>query len=853
MSARHRDKIRNRSERLLDLPFLAVMPAASSALPRPASFRRILRYLVGIVGLALVAFAGTAGWFYHQMRGSLAQLDGEGAMPGATAPIVIERDALGIPTIAATSRADAARGLGFLHAQDRFFQMDLSRRRAAGELSELFGSAAVAIDTRTRLLRLRTRARHALDLAAVDERAVLAAYVEGVNAGLAALAVKPPEYLALRAEPRPWALEDSVLVAAAMFLTLQDSEARRESRMAAVYAALPAALADFVTASTNEWETPLVGGPQALPPIPDASVFDVRTAPVSAPPSRSNAEADDSRLAWLSAAADEGSRGSNSWAVAGRLTTDGGAIVANDMHLGLSTPNIWYRVSMVWHDTRLRRLTGVTLPGAPWLVAGSNGDVAWGFTNSTGDWSDLVIIEPDPEDAGRYRTPSGMLPISTVRETIEVKGSASVAVDIRETIWGPIIDRDPSGRERAVAWVPLREGGMTGALASVEVAETLEQLFDAGARAGIPAQNMVAAQRDGRIGWSIAGRIPRRVGYDGRLPTSWADGTRRWDGWLAPDEYPRRIDPPEGRIVTANNRLVNDAALRVLGDGGYDPGARARQIKDDLDAIASASPRDMLGVQLDDRAIFLSRWRDLLLQTLSAPGVGDSEARRELRRVVGETWTGRASVASPAYRIVREFRLRTGELAFAPLTERIRRVDAEYSAATARGGEGPLWALVSQRPPHLLDPKFKTWTDLLVAAADRVAADASKAGGIATYVWGQVNTVRIRHPLSTAVPMLGSFLDMPAVELPGDSNMPRVQGPTSGASERFAVSPGRERDGYLHMPTGQSGHPLSPHYSDANAAWVDGEATPFLPGLTVHTLTLRPVGAAPSTQPAQAR
>jgi penicillin amidase len=820
------------------------MSASSPASPARDFSRRSLRYLAGIVVVVLVVFAGTTGWYYLQMRGSLAQLDGEGVMPGATAPIVIERDSLGIPTIGASSRADVARGLGFLHAQDRFFEMDLSRRRAAGELSELLGPATVAIDTRTRMLRLRVRAQSAIDAATPDERAVLRAYVEGVNAGLAALAVKPPEYLLLRAQPRPWALEDSVLVVASMFLTLQDSEARRESRLAAVYAALPASLADFISSSASDWETPLVGGVRAVPPIPDASVFDARTVPPSAlPPSRSDGDKGATWLAWFSPPTDDDARGSNNWAVAGRLVAGGGAIVASDMHLGLSAPNIWYRASMVWRDTRPHRLTGVTLPGVPWLVAGSNGDVAWGFTNSTGDWSDLVIVEPDPADAGRYRAPSGMLSISTVHETIDVKGGVSVPVEIRETIWGPIIDRDSSGRERAVAWVPLREGGMNGALAGVEMAQTLEQLFDAAARAGIPAQNIVAAQRDGRIGWSIAGRIPRRIGYDGRLPTSWADGTRGWDGWVAPAEYPRLIDPPEGRIVTANNRLVDAAPLRVLGDGGYDIGARARQIKDDLEAIVRASAHDMLLVQLDDRAVFMSRWRGLLLQTLSAPDRDDSEARRELRRVVSEAWTGRASIDSAAYRIVREFRSRVSVLAFAPLTERVRQADPVHSPLAAGSGEGPLWALVSQRPLHLLDPKFKTWTDLLLAAADRVADDATKAGGIATYTWGRVNTVRIRHPLSMTVAMLGPFLDMPAEQLPGDSNMPRVQGPTSGASERFAVSPGREQEGYMHMPTGQSGHPLSPHYRDANAAWAGGEATPFLPGLTVHTLTLRPVGA----------
>src|SRR5437764_673762 len=314
------------------------MSASSPVSPRRASSRRFLRYLAGIAVVVLFAFAGTAGWYYLQMRGSLAQLDGEGAMPGATAAIVIERDALGIPTIIASSRADVARGLGFVHAQDRFFQMDLARRRAAGELSELLGSAALKIDTRTRLLRLRARARRTIEVAPPEELAVLRAYVEGVNAGLSALAVKPPEYLALRMEPRAWAAEDSVLILASMFLTLQDAEARRESRLAAVYATLPPPLADFITSSSSEWETP--------------------------------------------------------------------------------------------------------------LVAGSNGDVAWAFTNSAGDWSDLVILEHDPADPNRYRTPSGMLPIAIVHETIEVKGNTSVPVEIRETIWGPVVDHDSSGHER---------------------------------------------------------------------------------------------------------------------------------------------------------------------------------------------------------------------------------------------------------------------------------------------------------------------------------------------------------------------------------------------------------------------
>jgi penicillin amidase len=818
------------------------MSGSSSASRQRGIPRRVLRYLAALALILFVALAGAALWFYVEMRGSLAQLDGEAAVAGATSAIAIERDALGIPTISARTRADVARGLGFVHAQDRFFQMDLARRRAAGELSELFGSAAVAIDTRTRKLRLRAHALRAVNSSSPEEIALLTAYAEGVNAGLSARAVKPPEYLVLRTEPQAWAVEDSALVLASMFLTLQDSEARREARFAAVYQALPGSLADFVTATSSEWETPLVGGPQGAPQIPDASVFDLRTASPLAPRpnGRSDARDGDWLMASLFPRIEEGAWGSNNWAVAGRLTADGGAIIANDMHLGLSAPNIWYRAEMLWQDPRPRRVTGVTLPGVPSLVAGSNGDVAWGFTNTSGDWSDLIVIERDPSDPDRYRAPSGTLPIEIVHETINVKGGASVPLEIRETIWGPIVDRDWDKRERALAWVPLRDGGMNNMLMRVETAETLEALFDIAARAGVPAQNMVAAQRDGRIGWTIAGRIPHRIGYDGRLPTSWADGSRRWDGWIPPSLYPRIIDPPEGRIVTANNRLVDGAVLQMLGDGGYDPGARARQIKNDLEAIAGATARDMLSVQLDDRALFLSRWRDLLLQALAPPDVEKSETRSELVRVVSATWTGRASTDSAAYRLVRDFRAHVSELAFAPLVARIRQFDPDYSVAAARGSEGPLWAVVSQQPLHLLDPKFKSWPELFVAAADLVAEDAQKAGTIASYTWGRANTVRIRHPFSASMPMLGPFLNMPAHELPGDSNMPRVQGPSFGASERFAVSPGREQDGYLHMPTGQSGHPLSPHYRDANDAWVAGSSTSFLPGRTTHRLVLRP-------------
>jgi penicillin amidase len=821
------------------------------SVPRPGLGRRVRRWTLRAGACAVLAAIVGALWVYLQLARSLPQVDGEQKVAGLSASVTVERDALGVPTIAGSTREDVARALGFVHAQDRFFQMDLARRRAAGELSELIGASTVTLDAQTRTLGLRRHARRVVEQASPQDRALASAYTEGVNAGLDALAAVPPEYLALRMVPAAWRPEDSVLVIASMFLQLQDAFAAREARLGLAYEVLPRELAEFLTSTAGEWETPLAGAARPVPPIPGPEVYDLRALPKAAgamPPS-GRGPADERFAAWpFDAVADRAGiwgsdalPGSNNWAVGGALTRDGGAILANDMHLGHSVPNIWYRASLTWRQTPPHRLTGVTLPGVPTVVAGSNGDLAWGFTNTTADWSDIVLLEVDPADPSRYLTPQGWQPFSTRREEILVAGAAAQTVEVRETIWGPVIEPDARRRPRAVAWVPLREGGMNLALAGLAGARTIEDAFALGAVAGVPGQNLVVAQRGGRIGWSIAGRIPRRVGHDGTVPASWADGTRGWDGWLTADAYPRLIDPRGGRIVTANNRLVEGGDLRTLGDGGYDPGARARVIADGLARLERVTPADMLAVQLDDRAIFLERWRTLLLQVLSDPQTAPTEDRRELRRLLERTWTGRASVDSAAYRLVREFRQRSGELVFTPLLAGVRAIDPAYPVTSGRVGEGPLWALVSSRPAHLLSPEFGSWQELLLAAADRTVMDAKQASGtLAAHTWGRYNTTRIRHPLARAVPVLARWLDLDRDQLPGDSHMPRVQMPEFGASERLAVSPGRESEGYFHMPGGQSGHPLSPHYRDGHRAWAAGAPTPFLPGPAVHTLTLKP-------------
>jgi penicillin amidase len=229
------------------------------------------------------------------------------------------------------------------------------------------------------------------------------------------------------------------------------------------------------------------------------------------------------------------------------------------------------------------------------------------------------------------------------------------------------------------------------------------------------------------------------------------------------------------------------------------------------------------------------------LDTLTPEALEGHPRRRELRAYV-DNWGGRASIDSVGFRATRAFRRVLVDQLSDVLVSPCKKVDPKFSIARLDRTEGPVWRLVSQRPEHMIDPRYANWDELLLAAADAVIAEATKDGAkLSDYTWGNYNTTRIQHPLSLAVPALAGWLDMPGRALSGDSaDMPRIQAPSMGASQRMAVSPGRESEGYLHMPCGQSGHPLSPHYRDAHEAWEEGKPTPFLPGPAIHKLTLKP-------------
>ncbi|GAB3091079.1 penicillin acylase family protein [Lysobacter terrae] len=775
--------------------------------------RSLLALLILLIVLAL-----TAWWL---LRGSLPRLEGELSLTGLSAPVTVQRDSLGVVTIEAANATDAMRALGYVHAQERYFEMDLLRRTAAGELAELFGPIAVDVDKEHRVHRFRARVEADLDQIVGTHRSQMQAYVDGVNAGVRDLKVRPWPYLLLRTQPKPWKLSDSPLVAYAMYFDLQDGGNARELALWKMRPHMPPALYTLLTRDGSRWDAPLTGPARGDAVLPGADEVDLRKLPH--PPQAGDAEPTPRVI------------GSNNFAVSGQLTRDGRAIVADDMHLGLRAPNIWFRAQLRYRDEHAPGgrvdIGGFTLPGFPFTVVGSNGHVAWAFTNSyvdTLDWAVQDICGDTPKPA--------CVPATHHREKIAVAGAEPVDFDIEETAWGPVMAHDARGRALALRWVAHVPGSLNLNLVDMARARDLANAVEIARRSAIPAQNMLIADSQGAIGWRWLGPIPiRAAACDATQPI---ENTQSCPPWPISTSRAPLLVPTQGRLWTANNRVVGDEVLRLAGDGGSTLGARAKQIRDDLFAKRQWSERDLLAVQLDDRALFLRPWWQLLREEAER---SHQPALRELADGAA-TWQGRASIDSVSYRIVRTWRKAVTDRVLDGLTGPAQAaLGKDFVMPGLQEQEGFVWPLVTQRPAHLLSPRYPDWDALFEDAARQVRDQLAEQGPLSARTWGEQNTAKICHPLARALPgFVRGTLCMPFEPLPGDVAMPRVQAPDFGASERMVVAPGHEADGIIHMPGGQSGHPLSPFWGAGHEDWVHGRATPFLPGAARYTLQIRP-------------
>jgi penicillin amidase len=791
-----------------------------------------LRIISVLIGLLLLAVLGA--WLY--LRGSLALLDGKVTSSTLTSTVTVARDARGVPLISGSKREDLAFATGFVHAQERFFQMDLLRRAGSGELSELFGYRSLKLDKTRRLHRFRARAALALKAMSPDDRLLLERYVAGVNQGLNTLAAHPIEYRLIGVKPRPWEAVDSLLVVCAMYFDLQGNLLPRELARGWVRDNTTSEQLAFLLPEASGWDAWIDGGDGALPSMPIPATAPLWWGAHDTPGVKTTASAD-----FIDAV------GSNNWALAGSRSRDGAAIVSDDMHLGLQLPNIWYRLALQFPDAggARRRIVGVTLPGAPpVVVAGSNGHVAWGFTNSYGDYLDLVALATDDARPGQVRTPSGWEVPAQYQEIILVKGNRDETLTVRESSLGPL--REVDGTLYAVRWLAHGPDALNLRPRQLETADTLEAALALANTLGVPSQNFVAGDDKGNIGWTIAGLLPRRAqaGIADTFPLPLDGAQRSFDGPLEKARYPRVINPASAQLASANSRQLQGEGARLIGDGGFDIGARHRQVRDGLLALgAKTDVAGVYSVMLDDRALFIAPWRERALKVLDAAAVDGKPLRAQFAGQLKTGWTGHASIDSTGYRLARQFMWAMHDQLYGKANSELATIDEKATAALASSRWPAIVSrLLDEQPAAWLPSGVDSWREVQLAAVDQAIRELTENGNtLAAATWGERNAATIAHPISSALPAsLKPWFAAPADQLAGDAHMPRVAGNKHGQSQRMTVSPGKEEQGVFNMPGGQSGHILSPFFLAGHAQWVKGTALPLLPGTAVHTMVMSP-------------
>ena len=758
-----------------------------------------IKWLV-LSAIALVCIAGIV--LYSMLRMSLPELSGDTRTSAVSASVSLSRDALGQAIISASNRTDAAYALGFAHAQDRLFQMDLQRRAASGELAEWVGSMAVEVDKRARFHQFATRASRTFSQLPPAHQKLLEQYSRGVNDAIGEMSALPFEYLVTGFKPRPWQPSDSILVVYSMYMDLQRGQVDLDLARTALKDTFGMDMLRFLT-QPSQYQAALDGsrlptGRAEIPTLSDTAK-QTSTAMVSQPP-------------W--------DIGSNNWAVSGELTTGSGAMLANDMHLGLRVPIIWYRTQLKYaRDGENVSVTGVSLPGLPGVVVGTNGHVAWGFTNANLDNVDWVRL---PDDA-LTQTIDSPIALPDTEEPYSITMSE----------FGPV--RTLNNAQYALKWVAHQPYAVNLRVMDLDLAKDVDAALAIAPTMGMPVQNMATVDTAGNLAWTPAGAVTGRT-----LPSDTAITPDMVDDKWATQEsgVPVVKNPPLGRLWTANARVVGTSDLPRFGDGGYALGARAVQIRDRLMDIETFAEQDFYRIQLDNEARFLMPWHRLLLNTIQA---NRGEFATDISLL--EDWGACACPDSVGYTLVRRFRSQVMQDLLSPVLSALEKQNAPVSPLL-RGVEPALWQLLRQQPDSWLPNGASNWQHFLVQAyqqaKSRIIEEESPDNTLANATWGNVNALRIRHPFSGQIPVLGDMLNMDTAAGFGDSYMPAVQAPTFGASERFFVRPGALDKAILTLPGGQSGHPLSPYYRAGFEDYISGDSTPLLPGNIQHTRTFSP-------------
>jgi penicillin G amidase len=874
--------------------------------PRPSLARRIVGLITPVLLLlAIVGYFAARHYIHKTMREALPQLDGSIHVPGApvglAAPVSVERDARGVPYIHASSMDDLIFAQGYVTAQDRLWQMELLRRHAAGELAAVMGSSMVEHDRLQRTLQMRVAADRALAAMPADQRHWLEVYARGVNTSIAAQqAHLPLEFRLLQYAPAPWTPRDSLLVELSMYQDLTTGFPEKLGREALTAHLPPELIADLYP--VGSWRDHPPGQPARDLTAPQPEFEDIpldkSQTRLHTPSTTHVADllAVEKTLA-LFHPCQTCISGSNGWAISGARTASGKPMLSNDMHLALSVPGIWYEADLdAQNPAPLAdfHVAGVTLPGTPFVIAGHNAHVAWGFTNLGADVQDLYVEHTRGTPGGaQYQTADGSWhPMTYHREVIHVRKGANVVLDVPVVRHGdveiPIISGLFPGEARSLSlrWTIYDPASITAPFFSVDSASDWTSILNAFQNFGGPAQNLMYADDQGHIGYHAVGHIPVRgsaaapsllspVPTDAVAPDA---ALHEWAGYIPFDQLPQAFDPADGVLATANSRVTLDGYRYPITLNWQAP-YRAERIYKALEnnpgkllePRRQMTPADMLALQTD----VFSELDQIIAQRLvysidhtTGPLKNDKTLHQAADLL--RNWNGQVDANSAPAAIVNAARgvfwsmLLIPKLApqlAAPLAKGGDDITKNVPAAVVR--DSTLWQeyawgergsveeqLVTGTPARWLPAPYANWEDFLAAVVDRGLRDAHAPTDLSKWQEGRAFPLDLVHPIFSRSKLIEGLIGTPTgterQPQSGDGTTVKSVGAAFGPSERFTADLSDPDRTTLNIVLGESGNVSSPWYMDQFSDWLRGTTypLPFTPAAahaaTTHTVILTP-------------
>lgn len=800
------------------------------------------------------------GWIYWRVHVCLPRLDGTLHLQGIHSKVEVQRDARGVPYIRAASLEDLAFAQGYVTAQDRLWQMDLSRRIAQGRLSELFGSRTLHTDIENRTLGMKQAAERGVNELDPEERNLLRGYAQGVNAFISTHQDRLPiEFLLLRYHPEPWQESDSLEVALNMARLLNTSWPDELMRERVRRKLGNAQLENDIFPARSPLDRPVAESPSGAPapaglrrarPPASTSIPRRFLQPPReiAAPLKANLAGIDSMLQALDTSSSYTGVGSNNWVVSGTHTRSGKPLLANDPHLPYSVPGIWYMVHL---EAPGLDVSGVSIPGLPMVIIGHNRHIAWGVTNTGPDVQDLYEEAFNPQNPHQYSYNGQWVEDSERTERIKVRGKPDDALLVKSTPHGPILP-DTGSRQFALAWTALLPGALHFPFLKIDEARNWNEFRDALRGFAGPMQNFVYADTEGDIGFYAAGWVPIRKSGDGSVPVSGSSDDHDWLGMVPFQDLPHAYNPKSGILATANSRVVPEDYPYFITSTWGEPYRTAR-IYQLLEAGKSFTVADMLKIQMDLHPLDDEWLRERLIAAANQYLPREPDVRFAIEKL--RAWDGEATADSAATLVC--------ELTKPALLHRILapRLGDDLSVYHCPMSTVFLQNVIDNKLERWLPPGDSNFNETLMNSLEEAVRQIPRA--VATddhnaWKWGNTIPLTFRHPLGGALRPLGRLLNVGPFPQSGTANTIKRATLGVGPSMRMVVDLGDLDSSVQNVTLGESGQPFSPYYKDQFEAWYHGQSFPMpfsddaVQKAAAHRLELEPA-ATDSSQRRQTR